>query len=217
MTPDNRQRPPTIAYEANGKPTGFVAVAAVAIPVVVFALVLSLNACATTTTSSDQSEHSTRLAPPDDAGITPPEGFRLDREGSDLPPMISRLVSGESTTPILARTMIYVPESGSDLIGTTGSITLTVATYPGTVGALATYNGWFAEYGFPAAAERKSLDFGEAAERFDLEWPPLHAVIARDGARFALVIADGSLPAAIRTDAMEWLARAATGAHQTSD
>lgn len=150
--------------------------------------------------------------------VPPPRGFRLAERTEHAPRMLSALVRSESTTPLRVSTSVFVPAAsdgvpeGSEATGASasasGAITLTVATYATTAGALATYNGWFAEFGFPAAAERTSLDFGEAAERFDLVWPPLHAVIARDGEHFSLVVGDAELLDALRSEAMEALARA---------
>lgn len=147
-----------------------------------------------------------------ESDIVPPDGFRLDRRDTELPPMLAALVRGESTTPIAVDSRIYVPAPDAAEITASGAITLTAVTYAASSGALATYNGWFAEYGFPAAAERATLGFGETAERFDLEWPALHAVIARSDTRFVLVLGDASIPADIRSAAMESLARAAIGA-----
>ncbi len=207
----------------------------IAAAIVLFAL--GLTACSVISTEPESSESPNTIAPqpssrssesptdpvaarPSDplidprSGpvIAPPTGFQLHRRDSALPRMLGALVKGEATTPVLIETMIYVVDRSTPMLAPSGSITLTTTTYATTAGALATYNGWFAEYGFPAAAERKSLNFGDAAELFDLEWPSLHAVIARADRRFALVVADRAIPASLRSEAMESLARAGIGA-----
>jgi hypothetical protein len=91
------------------------------------------------------------------------------------------------------------------------TITVTLAAYPDDVGPLATYNGWFAENAFMAAVERNTLELGDQAECFDVQWPPFHAVIARQGSHFALVEADTTVPLdqcrALMTSLLESLAR----------
>ena len=72
------------------------------------------------------------------------------------------------------------------------AITVTVAEYPSRGAALTAYNGWFANHGFMAAAERRTLGLGDRAERFDVGWPPLHAVIALEANRFVLAEADST-------------------------
>jgi len=124
-------------------------------------------------------------------------------EVTDAPSEIFEpLITGPTTTPSDARTWLYKHATG-------GEITVTLTTYASTAGALATFNGWFAYYGFPAAAERTPVDLGESAERIDLEWPALHALIVREGKRFVLVEADAAIDAAIRAGAMQSLAERA--------
>ena len=205
-------RIPPIASLA-GRRTAFAALIALAIsgcgdatrgPIATPADVIATPADATATPAASGSAPALIV----ESDIVPPAGFRLDRRDTELPPMIAALVRAESTTPIAVDSRIYVPAPDAGGITASGAITLTAVTYAASSGALATYNGWFAEYGFPAAAERATLGFGETAERFDLEWPALHAVIARSDTRFVLVVGDASIPANIRSAAMESLARA---------
>ena len=144
-----------------------------------------------------------------------PSGFQIDEIVRDPGPMLQELITSETTTPLNVITVRYIALADildSVTISETSVITLTMSSYDSRAGALSTYNGWFARFGFPAAAERRSLSFGDAAELFDLEWPPLHAVIARSEKRFALVVGNMSIPEPVRTAAMESLARAAIGA-----
>jgi hypothetical protein len=117
-----------------------------------------------------------------------PDGFRLDRISHDVPPSMAPLMTGRTEPQTL--TVGRYQSSGEP----TRSITVTLATYPDDVGPLAAYNGWFAENAFMAAVERNALELGDQAECFDVQWPPFHAVIARQGPLFALVEADTSVP-----------------------
>jgi hypothetical protein len=90
-------------------------------------------------------------------------------------------------------------------------ITVTRVAYADPGGAVAAYNTWQSEIGFAAAAERTLLDVGDRAERFDMGWPPLHAVAARAGTRFVLVEAAEGVPDAARAALLGDLARQALG------
>lgn len=141
----------------------------------------------------------------------PPEGFALAGSGLPMAPALATLTSGVVPAPIgLAVTRYELV--GTDATGATGAtgatdaITRTVATFASPSGALAAYNGWFARYGFPAVAVRTRLELGDMAENFTLAWPPLHAVLVREGDRFILVEGDDAVPAEMREPAMAALA-----------
>lgn len=131
-----------------------------------------------------------------------PEGFALAAADLPMAPALATLTGGVVPTPVALAVARYDDAAP----GATGSITRTVATFESPSGALAAYNGWFARYGFPAVAVRKSLDLGDMAESYTMDWPPLHAVLVRDGDRFVLVEGDDAVPAARREPAMATLA-----------
>jgi hypothetical protein len=145
-------------------------------------------------------------------GVPPaPSGYRLQQAVPGLSPRLGRLLDTPRTTPMSATLAVYVAETGESTV-TQGvaaqpAITLTLASYPDPSGALAAYNAWFAELGFMPAAERVPLDLGEQAERFDVGWPPLHAVIARAGPRFVIAEAGEGVPAEQRGAILEDLVR----------
>ena len=140
-----------------------------------------------------------------------PEGFVVDAGGLPPVPAMATLTAGVVPPPAAMGVTRYVPAANGPGAAA-GALTATVATFADPGGAIGAYNGWFAAWGFPAVAERRALPIGEAAERFDLAWPPLHAVVARAGARFVLVEGDDALPAAARAPAMATLAAAGLSA-----
>jgi len=131
-----------------------------------------------------------------------PAGLTLVATGLPEPPALATLTAGIVPTPVALDVVRFVGAEGA-------AITRTLATFGSSAGALGAYNGWFARYGFPSVAVRTALPLGEAAERYDLGWPPLHAVLVRDGTRFVLVEGDDALPEATRAPALATLAAAA--------
>lgn len=137
------------------------------------------------------------------AAGAPPRGFAAVATGLPAPPALATLTAGVVPTPVALDVVRYAAEgAGPD----GAAITRTVAAFASPAGALGAYNGWFARYGFPAVAVRVELDLGDAAERYDMGWPPLHAVLVRQGERFVLVEADDALPEPTRAPAMATLA-----------
>lgn len=145
--------------------------------------------------------------------------------GDAAPPMMATLTTAELVRPLELRVRPFRVGPGPGLgpgpeggpVTATGRITLTEARFDRPSGAIAAYNGWFATFGFPASAERTPLPLGEAAERFDLAWPPLHALIAREGRRFLLLEADARIPDATRSAALERLAAEALATYEDED
>lgn len=153
-----------------------------------------------------------------------PTGYRVETLAPDRSPVLRRLEQDVRTRPVTAQLGVYLREadaSGSDSAAAGGpatpalsarpALTLTLASYAEPVGALAAYNRWFADFGFMAAAQRSTVELGPGiqAERFEVGWPPLHALVARSGSRFLLVEADEAVPAEARDALLDGLLRAA--------
>lgn len=187
---------------------------------VVAGLVLVLTACGDGRATGDPRGASSPRADGPEAVAAPPRIEALPT-GDAVPPMMATLTTAELVRPLELRVRPFRVGPGSGPAGgpvtATGRITLTEARFDRTSGAIAAYNGWFATFGFPAAAERTPLPLGEAAERFDLAWPPLHALIVREGRRFLLLEADARIPDAARAAALERLAAEALAARDDDD
>jgi len=132
-----------------------------------------------------------------------PDGVVVSEAGLAAPPALSTLTAGVVPTPVVLDVVRFTVAGAP---GATGSITRTVATFGSPSGALGAYNGWFARYGFPAVAVRAQLGLGDVSERYDLAWPPLHAVLVRQGEVFVLVEGDDTIAAEVRAPAMATLA-----------
>lgn len=153
-----------------------------------------------------------------------PVGYRVETLAPDRSPVLRRLAQDARTRPVTAQLGVYLGGANGSGEGSAGAggpatpalgarpaLTLTLASYAGPVGALAAYNRWFADFGFMAAAQRSTVELGPGAqaERFEVGWPPLHALVARSGSRFLLVEADEAVPAEARDALMDGLLRAA--------
>jgi hypothetical protein len=131
-----------------------------------------------------------------------PMGFEAGAPTRLPHPAVEALSAGnELITPIRYEAVVHRWAVDSRL-----AITATVVTLSSASGALATFNGWIATFGFMPAIERSALDLGDQAEALELGWPSLHQVIARDGDRFVLVEADAGIPAETRSAALRGIA-----------
>lgn len=147
-------------------------------------------------------------------GMLPPApaGWRLGHAARAASPALAALIRDERTTPITAAFGVYIPAATDAGARPSAAVTVTVAHYTDASGAQATYNQWFATFGFMPSAERAPLGLGEQAERFDAGAPPLHAAVARAGRRFALVEAGPSVDPAARSGVIETLLAAGLAA-----
>jgi hypothetical protein len=143
--------------------------------------------------------------------ITAPTGYRSVSPPTELPPEIQEVLSGGRIQPLDTAMTVFAHTTRPS-----AAITLTVATYPDPAGAHVAYNRWFAAIGFAPAAERAPLALGDAAERYYIGWPPLHALVARAGPRFVLVEASDAVPAEERGAVLEDVARDIVGAGTAS-
>lgn len=142
--------------------------------------------------------------------VPPPAGFEvISAPPRSESPLVGLARDGSEPEKTTVTVYGVSSQAGPALTGVAGqpAITLTLGVYGSPGQARAAYNGWFASYGFFAAIERTPVAAGEQAEAFDLGWPPLHAVIARNDNVFVLVEAAGWLDPELRRATLAELAR----------